>query len=306
MENQGSGLSYVEHFTQGLSFIHTINRVVYSGKTQYQYVDIVDTDLFGRILFLDSKIQSASIDEYIYHESLVHPAMITHGSPEEVLILGGGEGATLREVLRYKTCKSATMVDIDGELVDLARKYLTDWHQGAFDDERTDLVIDDAREYVFRTSKKFDVIISDLTEPLEGGPSRMLFTSEFYIKLKEILHPGGIIVLQAGTSAPVYTDFFASVTKTLKEVYRFVSSYWAYVFSFQMPWAFVCASEELHPDELEPDEVNKRMKTLGVFYTRYYNPELHRAMFKLPTYLQEILQSKGRVLTDENPFTWEA
>jgi len=306
MENQSSGLSYVEHFTEGLSFIHIINRVVYSGKTRYQHVDIVDTDLFGRILFLDSKIQSASVDEYIYHESLVHPSMITHGNPKDILILGGGEGATLREALKYSSCKNATMVDIDGELVELAKEYLKGWHQGAFNDPRTSLVIDDARKYAFKTSKKYDVIISDLTEPLEGGPSTMLFTLEFYQRLKEILNPGGIVVIQAGTSAPVYTEFFASVTQTLREVFRFVSPYWAYVFSFQMPWAFVTASDELIPEGLEVDEVRERMNSLGITNTRYYNPELHGAMFKLPTYLKDALQSKGRVLTDENPFTWKA
>lgn len=306
MENHGSGLSYVEHFTEELSFIHIINRVVYSGKTKFQNVDIVDTDLFGRILFLDSKIQSASVDEYIYHESLVHPSMIAHGNPKDVLILGGGEGATLREALRYTSCKSAIMVDIDGELVELAKEYLKEWHQGAFDDPRTSLVIEDARDFVFNTSKKFDVIISDLTEPLEGGPSTMLFTLEFYKKLKEILNPGGIVVIQAGTSAPVYTEFFASVTQTLGEVFRYLSPYWAFIFSFQMPWAFVSASDDVQPETLDSKEVARRMKSLGISRTKYYNPELHEAMFKLPTYLHDILQSKGRVLTDDNPFTWEA
>ena len=306
MENQSSGLSYVEHFTESLSFIHIIDRVVYSGKTRFQQVDIVDTDLFGRILFLDSKIQSASVDEYIYHESLVHPPMLTHGHPEDILILGGGEGATLREALKYLSCKSATMVDIDGELVELAKKYLKEWHRGAFDDPRTTLIIDDARNFVFNTSKKFDVIISDLTEPIEGGPSAMLFTIEFYTQLKKILNPGGIVVIQAGTSAPVYTEFFASITRTLQEVFRFVSPYWAYVFSFQMPWAFVAASDELRPELLSSHEVSRRMESAGISGTRYYNPELHGAMFKLPTYLRDILQSRGKVLTDANPFTWEA
>ena len=307
MEYPKAGLKYLEHFTSGLSFIYGIRRLIFAGHTQFQQVEIVDTDLFGRVLFLDGKIQSAEVDEYIFHESLVHPAMLTHGTPRSVLVIGGGEGATLREVLRYQTVQRAVMVDIDGELVDLCKKHLETWHQGAFDDPRSELVIEDARKYIFEGTERFDVIVSDLTEPVEGGPSTLLFTQEFYEKVRDRLDPEkGVLVVQSGTSAPVYSEFLASIVKTLKQVFRTVRPYWSYVFSFQMPWAYVIASNHLDPLEVPVDELESRMKAQALGPMRYYNPRLHHAMFVLPNYLLEHLETKGRVLTDENPFTWEA
>ncbi len=307
MEYPKAGLKYLEHFTSGLSFIYGIRKLIFAGETRFQQVEIVDTDLFGRVLFLDGKIQSAEVDEYIFHESLVHPAMLTHGSPQSVLVIGGGEGATLREVLRYQTVQRAVMVDIDGELVELCKQHLQAWHQGAFDDPRSELVIEDARKYIFEGSDRFDVIISDLTEPVEGGPSTLLFTQEFYEKVRDRLDPErGVLVVQSGTSAPVYSEFLASIVKTLKQVFRIVRPYWSYVFSFQMPWAYVIASNHLDPLAVSPEELTQRMQAQNLGKMGFYNPPLHHAMFVLPNYLLEHLETKGRVLTDENPFTWEA
>ena len=178
----GEGSYFFEPFTESFGRRLKVDKFYYPGKTKYQFVQCFYNEFLGKVLFLDKRIQSAQIDEYIYHESLVHPALITHPSPREVLVIGGGEGATLREVLRHSTVEKVIMVDIDRELVELCQKYLPEWSKGAFSNPKTDLIFKDARPFVEKTREKFDVIISDLTEPIEQGPSVFLFTEEFFSK----------------------------------------------------------------------------------------------------------------------------
>ncbi len=169
----------IEKHTDHILFLYRIKNHIYHGKTPYHKVDLVELYALGKTLFLDNKIQSAQLDEAVYHEALVHPAMLSHPNPRKVLIMGGGEGATLREVLKHPVEK-AVMVDIDEQLVKLCEAYLPEWHRGSFYDERAEVIFADARSYVEEHEDKFDVVISDLTEPMEKGPSVMLFTREFY------------------------------------------------------------------------------------------------------------------------------
>jgi len=155
---------FSDYISPDLTMLHSIKERIYSGRSKFQSIDIVNTGSFGICLILDGKIQSSEADEFIYHEALVHPAMITHPQPERVFIAGGGEGATLREVLAHKTVKRAVMVDIDEEVVSLCRRFLPSWHQNAFDDPRAELHFVDAREYLDESSDKFDVIIIDLAD----------------------------------------------------------------------------------------------------------------------------------------------
>src|SRR3989338_9015718 len=216
--------------------IHGIKKTLYSGKTEYQSMEILETGSYGKCLILDGKMQSTEVDEFIYHEALVHPAMLTHPKPESVFIVGGGEGATLREVLRHKTVKRAVMVDIDKEVVDRCRELLPEYHQGAFDDPRAELRYMDARKYLEETSEVFDVIIIDISEPVEEGPAYLLYTKEFYDLVFERLSEGGLIALQAGTTAIHYLLNFSAVCHTLKAVFPIVTPYHASLPSFGLPW----------------------------------------------------------------------
>ncbi len=295
------GTWYLEKHTENLLFLHKIKRHIYHGKTAYQKVDLVEIEAFGKALFLDGKIQSAQVDEFIYHEALVHPAMLTHPDPKSVIVLGGGEGATLREVLRYPV-ERAVMVDIDEQLVKLCEAYLPEWHEGAFYDERSELVFTDARGYLERSEETYDVVISDLTEPLEGGPSVMLFTREFYKTVYERLGEDGVLVVQSASADPFYNDFVRDVFVTLKEVFPVVKVYHAPMFSFQMDWAFTLASKGRDPESVAREEIQERISTFEG-NLRFYTPDLHSALFKLPKFLLEVLP-KGRVITDENPPVW--
>ena len=297
------GLWFFEKFTDDLLYGYKAEEIYYSGRTQFQQVDIVKLGVFGKTLFLDSKIQSAHIDEYIFHESLVVPALVTHAAPRKVMIAGGGEGATLREVLRARTVERAVMVDIDGKLVELCKQYMPEWSAGAYEDPRAEVVIGDAKEYLWKTEEKFDVIISDLTEPLEGGPSVYLFTKEFYQRVYEVLTDDGVLAVQSGSADPFYNQFLAAIVKTLKEVFPYVRPYWAFILSFNMPWGFTLASKKKDPVVLTVQEVKERVEQLGLEGLRYYTPRMHQAMFVLPPYIEEAVE-KAEVMTDERPFIW--
>jgi len=297
------GLWFWEEFTENLLYGYRVKEFIFSGRSRFQKIDILELGVFGKTLFLDHKIQSAQVDEFIFHESLVHTGMITHGSPEKVLIIGGGEGATLREVLRSSSVKRAVMVDIDGELVELCKRHLPEWSAGAFDDPRAEVIIDDAYDYIKNTEEKFDLIISDLTEPLEGGPSVKLFTREYYHLLRQHLNEGGVITVQSGSADPYYHQFFVSVASTLKEVFPVVRPYWAFVFSFNMPWGFNLASTLTDPLDLDEEEVIRRLNTLGLDDLKYLTPSLFLSSFSMPAYILPSLK-KAHPITEANPFLW--
>ena len=221
------------------------------------------------------------------------------------MILGGGEGATLREVLKHQNVAKATMVDIDRELVELCQKYLPEWSGGAFTDPRTDLIHADARRYVKETHEKFDVVVSDLTEPLEKGPSLYLFTREFFKEIFDVLKEDGLLILQAGSANPSYDHFYCSLAKTLGEFFPLVRPYWTFILSFGVPWGFILASKAEDPLGLTEGEVAERMGRCGIRNLKFYNPGYHKAFFALPRYLEKDL-NKGRVLTNENPFIWKS
>ncbi len=302
----GSGIWIVDRHTDHLEFHYRVQEVLFSGHTTYQRVDIVRTASLGKVLFLDGRIQSAESDEFIYHESLVHPALVTHPQPQRVLIMGGGEGATLREVLRHPSVQKAVMVDIDRQLVDLCDRLLPEWHQGTLHNPRAELQHGDARAFVEQAPHNaYDVIISDLTEPIEGGPSVMLFTVEFYDQLASRLTSDGLFVAQAGSADPVYPDFVASLYQTLQEVFPRVHVYWAFIPSFQLPWAFIIASKRYDPTALSLPELEQRLGERQL-QTRYYSARLHPAMFAIPPYLEDVLRQRGRLIRDQHAFIWQA
>src|SRR4030042_116296 len=215
MDNDPDNRWLHDKINEGFIQLHRLDEVLYDGRTKYQSARIVRSRNLGICLVLDDKIQSSERDEFIYHEALVQPAMTAHPKPETVFIAGGGEGATLREVLRHKTVKKAVMVDIDGEVTALCKRYLPDHALGAFEDKRTSLHHVDARDYLEKSKDKFDVIIIDLPDPIEEGPASMLFTQEFYRLVRDRLTKDGLISVQAGSANPTELLNFTAVYNTL-------------------------------------------------------------------------------------------
>ena len=277
-------------------------RLIFAARSPYQEIEILDTEAFGKCLILDGHIQSAQVDEFVYHEALVHPVMITHPNPQRVLIIGGGEGATLREVLRHRTVQHVVMVDIDEQVVEACRLFLPEWSDGAFDDPRAEVVIDDARRYLQATDDRFDVIIMDITEAVEDTPSVGLVTQEMFQILRAHLNPGGIVVNQSGSTGLSELQYFASIHKTMRTVFAHVAPYSIQITSFSSPWGLITGSDALDPRSLTPEEVDRRLHDrVRTPPLRFYDGSVHRAMFTLPRYLYEILERTGQVIHDDGP-----
>ncbi len=279
--------------------LHGIRKIIYSGKTKFQQVDIVDSYSFGKCLFLDGKLQSSEYDEWIYHESLVHPAMVTHPNPRNVVIIGGGEGATAREVLRYPTVERVVMVDIDGELVELCRSYMPEWNMGVFDDPRFELVISEGRSFIEESREVFDVAILDLTDPIPGTPSVFLYTKEFYELIKRKLSSNGVMVTQA-TSLRYSFETFAKIRNAVAAAFPLARPYTAPVVSFLSFCGFVIGSMGRDPLSLSSEDINARLKTLRG-ELQFYSECTHRFLFQLPRKFREALDAIKEVPTDSNP-----
>ncbi|MHA1594513.1 MAG: polyamine aminopropyltransferase [Candidatus Baldrarchaeia archaeon] len=292
------GMLYHERLTRSLSRLVQINRVIFSGTTKYQRVEIVESPDFGKMLLIDGKVQLSTFDEYIYHESLVHPSLFSHPRPEKVLIIGGGDGGALEEVLKHNVVKEVVLVDLDKEIIEISKKYLKEVHKDAFNDERVSIFIEDGRRFVERTNDKFDVVILDLTDP--SGQSARLYTVEFYKLIKSRLNSNGIVTTHS-ESPYVYQREFVAIYKTLSEVFSIVRPYGAWIPSFGLYWMFIIASDHIDPRSISKDLIKKRFEERGV-YTEYYSPELHEALFVLP---KDILMALKRtdvpVSTDEKP-----
>jgi len=284
-----------------LAQLHRIKKIIYSGRTEFQSVEIVDTRSFGVCLVLDGKIQSSERDEFIYHEALVHPAMLSHACPETVFIAGGGEGATLREVLTHKAVKRVVMVDIDRQVVDICRRYLSLLHKGSFDDSRVELYFTDARKYLQETNDKFDVVIIDIVEPLEEGPACLLYTQEFYRLVKERLNIGGIACVQSGASGWTNLQNFTAIVSTLKSTFAIVCPYQAYVPSFVDLWGFTTASQSINPAELLPGDVDRRIAARLSRKLQSYDGLTHQSSFTLPKHIRHQLAITKRIITDKKP-----
>lgn len=293
---------FIEQTSPSTAHMFGVKEYIINRQTRFQQVEIADTNFFGRILILDGKIQSAERDEYIYHDALVHPAMLIHPGPRRVLIIGGGEGATLREVFRHPSVESAVMVDIDEEVVNLCKEYLPGWHQGAFDDPRLELLHMDARAYLEENDRLFDVIISDIPEPVEEGPARRLFTRQFYRLVQERLLEGGILALQAGDFSLSFIEAHNAVYNTIKQVMPGVCSYRAYVPSFNTDWSYAITSRDGDLAKFDPAEIDRRAAERKLDLA-YYDSETHRGMFAIPKDIRKLRDATSLVIDDERLLT---
>ena len=280
--------------------VHKLKRILCSVRSKYQEIDVVETQDFGLCLVLDGKVQSSLVDEFIYHEALVHPAMVTHPRPEKVLVIGGGEGGTIREVLKHNTVKEVIMVDIDEEVIRVSKTFMPQLSAGAFEDKRLKLVIDDGRAYLEKTDEQYDVILIDVTDPLPEGPSYLLYTKQFYELVKKHLKPDGLMATQA-TSVFYSRKSYTLIYNTLKQVFPVVRAYNAWIPSYVSAWGFVLASLKYDPLSLSDEEVRRRLSERGVSNLKFYYPEYHRPLFALPLYLKKALEEEREVATDEKP-----
>lgn len=265
-----------------------IDEMLFEVKTDHQHVIIFHNAAFGRVLVLDGVVQTTEKDEFIYHEMMTHVPILAHGDVKRVLIVGGGDGGMLREVTRHRRIERITQVEIDRQVIDMCRTYLPNHSQGAFDDPRVEIVIDDGRHFVKTTSDRFDVIISDSTDPI--GPGEALFKDDFYAQCKRCLNRGGVMVTQNGV-AFMQLDEVRTTARRLDRLFGDWHFYTAAVPTYIGGiMTFAWAADDPALRSIDPATLKSRFDA-GGFSTRYYTPEIHAAAFALPAY---VLQAIGK------------
>lgn len=296
-----SGKWFLETVFPDLATMLQVREVLYSGQTDYQKVEVLESDTFGRSLVLDGKTQSTERDEFIYHEALVHPPMLFHPNPRTVFIGGGGEGGTLREVLTHRGVERVVMLDLDQQVVELCQRFLPLHSQGSFQNAKVELLHRDARGYLADSGPGFDVMIMDLVDPMEGGPAYLLYTEEYYKIAKARLNPGGILVTQSGPAGLLsFQECFTTIYKTLAGTFNHALALHAHVPAFQTLWGFTVASDQPFPSVAE-EEIDRLIsqridKELG-----FYDGETHRNMASLPKFLRVGFREERRINRDADP-----
>jgi len=332
-----SGFWFSEDLAPGVKIECILKRILHSSTSPYQKIDVVET-YFGKTLVTDGKTQSSQFDEFVYHESLVHPSLLKcallagndkqkGATPRSIFIGGGGELATAREVLRHKSVERLVMVDLDKDVTDVCREHLPEWGGDAIaTDPRMELIFGDAHEYLMNTQEKFDVIIMDISDPIEAGPGIALYTKEFYQHALTCLNsPHGVFVTQAGTADPiphahtedhqVDTSCFGPINNTLLEVFDCVFPYsanvpcfggdWGFVMAFQAPEGTEASDEKtkvalewrIPPQEVIDGLISDRIQDeLG-----HYDGITHTSMFALTKPLRKSLTRDTRIMTKDNP-----
>lgn len=255
-------------------------------QTEFQQLELLESKDLGLTLRLDGCLMTAEREEFFYHESLIHPAAIAHPNPRNALILGGGDGGALEELLKHNTVESATLVDIDGDVIEVAKQYLQSINKGSLDNPRATVIVGDGAQFVRETQDKFDLVLLDLTDP--ETPAGPLYTPAFFAECKNILAEGGAMVIHLG--APFYEpEQIARLNAELRSVFAKVSAYGLHIPLYGAYWAMAVVSDSLVPTALSSDEVEQRLEQRGITDLQYYNSAVHGALFALPNYYKKLL-----------------
>jgi len=273
-------LWYTEDQTSNLRLSMRTTGTLHTARTPFQDLAVLETKQYGRMLVLDGMVMTTIADEFVYHEMISHVALFTHPDPKDVLVIGGGDGGAIREIVKHPQVKRAVLVEIDGEVVEICRRFLPEI-AGALDNPKVEVKIEDGIAYLQERKNEFDIILVDSTEPI--GPAVGLFSQDFYASAFAALRPEGILVAQ--TESPfINRDILARAYSGMKAVFPSAATYLASIPTYPSGlWSFTLASKRYNPlvDQRQPEEG---------FTCRYYTPELHRSCFALPKFVQDILE----------------
>lgn len=273
-------LWFTEQQTPDLGFTCKVTKTIYTTKTKYQDLAILETKQFGKMLVLDGAVQTTIADEFCYHELIAHVPLFTHPNPKKVAVIGGGDGGVIREILKHDEVEKAYLIEIDQEVIEASKKYLPEI-SCALDDKRAEVIITDGIKFVSEHKNMFDVIIVDSTDPV--GPAVGLFESNFYQAVYECLKEDGLFVAQ--TESPFYDqELIRNVFHSIKSIFPITRLYLGFIPTYPSGlWSFTMGSKKYDPLETDISKI-KRIDT------KYYNPELHKALFALPTFVQKIIE----------------
>jgi spermidine synthase len=260
-------------------------------QSPYQRVEVYDTHQFGRLFRLDGRLMTSEGEEFFYHECMTHPALLAHPNPQSVLVIGGGDGGSAEEIFKHPSVKRVVMAELDAAVIDVARRYLGAIHRGALDNPRLEIKIGDGFEYVKNCTEKFDLVVLDLTDP--DTPAFHLYSEEFFRMCQRVLNPGGLMTMHLGS--PVFQA--ATVQKNarhLRRVFKHVAPMALYIPLYGSLWCLGVASDAVNARTLAPETAAQRLRERKIGALKYYNPEVHQALFALPNFVRELTSDGNR------------
>ncbi len=269
----------------GFRMTYEVERVLYELQTEHQHLVLFEHPFFGKMLMLDGATQVTTADEFVYHEMMTHVPIFAHGNAKDVLIVGGGDCGIAEEVLKHKSVKRLTQVEIDASVVEFAKEHFPEFTKPVLADKRFDLVIDDGMKYVAKTDRRFDVIIVDSTDP--QGPGKVLFSDKFYAACRRCMAKGAVLVTQNGVpifQADELTEGIAKFRRLFADGTCYVAAIPTYV-GGHMAMGFATDNAKLRRASVKT--IAGRYRKAGSFSTRYWTPEVHVAAFALPRFIAE-------------------
>lgn len=271
---------FTEKQTPNLAISCRVNKVLCSEQTPFQKLAILDTVEFGRMLTLDNVIQTTVKDEFVYHEMITHVGLNTHPNPRQVLVIGGGDGGSIREVVKHQQVEKARMVEIDGRVIEAAKEFLPELSCG-YADPRVEILVDDGIKHVKNHQDAYDMIVVDSTDPV--GPAKGLFNEAFYQNVHSALKEDGLFVAQ--TESPFFNrKLIKDIHQVLRGIFPIVRLYMVYIPTYPGGmWTFTMGSKSHDPVQAALDD-------LGNFNNKYYSPAVHRSAFVLPPFVEELVK----------------
>jgi spermidine synthase len=263
----------------------TVRERIKTVQSPFQRIEVYDTPQFGRLFRLDGRLMTSEGEEFFYHECMTHPAMLAHPNPESVLVIGGGDGGSSEELLKHPSVRRIVMAELDQAVIDMSREYLGAIHRGALDDPRLQIRVGDGYEFVRSTQERFDLVVLDLTDP--DTPAFHLYSEDFFRMCRSILRPGGMLTLHLGS--PVFqASTVRRNAESLRKVFHHVHPMSLYIPLYGSLWCLAVASDTVDPRALGPDQAAARMCERRLGGLKYYNAELHGALFALPSFVRDM------------------
>jgi spermidine synthase len=276
----------------GFRISYRVDKLLYEIESEHQHLVLFEQPFFGKMLMIDGATQISSRDEFIYQEMMSHVPLFAHGEARDVLIIGGGDCGIAEEVLKHRTVKSLTQVEIDAKVVEFAKEHFPEITKPVFADPRFESVIDDGAKYLAQTGRRFDVIIVDSTDP--QGPGKVLFSQKFYRSCKNCLNRGGILVTQNGVPMLQPREFKSAIAK-LRRLFADASCYVAAIPTYvggHMAMGF--ATDDRSHRRTPVKTIADRYRKAGRFATKYWTPDVHTAAFALPRFIAEKVTPANR------------
>jgi spermidine synthase len=275
-------LWYTEKQTPRHGITTKISETLHTEQTDFQKLDMIETEEFGTMLVLDGMVMTTDKDEFVYHEMVTHVPMFTHPNPKKVLVVGGGDGGAIREVLKHPSVEKAVLVEIDGKVIEYSKKFLPNI-AGELDNPRVEVQVDDGFMHIHNHKNEYDVIMVDSTEPV--GPAAKLFEKGFYQGIYDALTEDGIFVAQSDNPW-FHSDLIKKVFADVKDIFPITKLYTCNIPTYPSGmWTFTMGSKKFDPTDVDT-------ATFTEIETKYYTPELHKAAFVLPKFVRDLTEGK--------------